>query len=351
MPQKYELFLDKNKKVKLAANDQGEFFLEANGNVVKINDEGLKLGKRDQGGENALASVGLSEAEVAAIAQENGYSVEDRITEIDLNDFFGNMRNQDLTYDGSLFYKPGSTYFIELNDYVDTPGIYRGVIEVFIAGKNSSYTPALNKKSALHRIYFTYINDGRDSSSSTYMVASDSSYTGEGPIAYKAFKKYVTNNDTIPSPTYGDFKDNAIETFISIPTTFHNIWANENFSTSSGLPEYKYGYQQYSTVPAYFPNYNPRTFEVSVRLGVNMINSNSLIRIDHSFFGNTVTYTNPIYDEYYEQMTYGPVVGYNKINANSGIFYTTYPTIKGKIILERVTDALGFGFDNLTAQP
>jgi hypothetical protein len=60
MPHKYEMFLDKNKKVKLAANDQGEFFMEANGNVVKINDDGMKLGKRADGGIDGLKEIGSS---------------------------------------------------------------------------------------------------------------------------------------------------------------------------------------------------------------------------------------------------------------------------------------------------
>jgi hypothetical protein len=349
MPQKYELFLDKNKKVKLAANDQGEFFLEANGNVVKINDEGLKLGKRDEGGENALAAVGLSEAEVAAIAQQNGYSAEDRITEIDLNNFFSGLRNQDLTYTSGLINKPPTSYYIELNDYVDTPGIYRGMLEILIAGQNSSAT--YNKYSGLHRIYFTYINDGRDGNYVNYMVNNTGTIIGEAPIAYKAFKKYVTSNTEIPYPTYGDFKDNASEAYISSPTYTYNIWANPVGTIPSDQSNYRYGYDTtVSFSPQYYPNYNPRTFQVDVRLGVDLFTSNAQIRIQHGIEGRSVAYTNASYDSYLDQTVWGPEVQY-KINPSFGIYNTTYPTIKGKIILERVTDALGFGFDNLTAQP
>lgn len=42
MPDKYEIFLDKNKKVKLSANEQGDFFAEANGKAIKLGGEGLQ---------------------------------------------------------------------------------------------------------------------------------------------------------------------------------------------------------------------------------------------------------------------------------------------------------------------
>ena len=357
MPQKYELFLDKNKKVKLAANDQGEFFLEANGNVVKINDEGLKLGKRDQGGENALAAVGLSEAEVAAIAQENGYSTEDRITEVDLNNFFSDLRYQDLTYSSvnnkTMISKGTSYYDIELNDFVDTPGFYRGVLEIFIAGKNSSATPGYNKKSALNRFYFTYINDGKDSPNYYTSIRNQSDNNiGEGPIAYKAFKKYVTDNNAIPNPTYGDFKDNSLETTLSNTNQVNNIWASASTvpSGSYDQPEYIYGAQAFDPVQYYFPTSNPKTYEVQVRLGVVMTH-NDKIQISHSLWGDSVAYTNFYYDNENEMPLYYPSFAYGQINPTYGIYNSTYPEIRGKIILERVTDALGFGFDDLTAQP
>ena len=55
MPEKYELFLDKNKKVKLAANDQGDFFAEANGNRIKLGEQGLQTINKTTG---APESVG-----------------------------------------------------------------------------------------------------------------------------------------------------------------------------------------------------------------------------------------------------------------------------------------------------
>ena len=352
MPQKYELFLDKNKKVKLAANDQGELFFEANGNVVKINDEGLKLGKRDQGGADALAAVGLSEAEVAAIAQENGYSAADRITEIDLTSFFGNMRYSDLTWTGSTFTKNNTDYFIELNDYIDTPGFYRGVLEIFIAGRNDSNTPDLTNKSALHRLYFTYVNDGRDGVGYFTRLASDNSgqmYTGESPISYKAFKKYVTDNTVIPYPTYGDFKNSATEASLLNANYSHNIWANS--AANYNAANYTYGYNTRTNFGAiFYYDGNPRTYQVDVFLGVDLGLSSDRIQIRHSIQGRNITYTNPIYDYDLDVMTYGPNIDY-KINPNYGIYNYTYPTIKGKITLERVTDASGFGFDNLNAQP
>ncbi len=55
MPEKYEIFLDKNKKVKLAANDQGDFFAEANGNRIKLGEQGLQTINKTTG---APESVG-----------------------------------------------------------------------------------------------------------------------------------------------------------------------------------------------------------------------------------------------------------------------------------------------------
>lgn len=42
MPDKYELFLDKNKKVKLSADEQGNFFAEANDKRIKLGASGLE---------------------------------------------------------------------------------------------------------------------------------------------------------------------------------------------------------------------------------------------------------------------------------------------------------------------
>lgn len=42
MPDKYELFLDKNKKVKLSADEQGNFFAEANDKKIKLGSNGLE---------------------------------------------------------------------------------------------------------------------------------------------------------------------------------------------------------------------------------------------------------------------------------------------------------------------
>lgn len=42
MPDKYELFLDKNKKVKLSADEQGNFFAEANDKKIKLGASGLE---------------------------------------------------------------------------------------------------------------------------------------------------------------------------------------------------------------------------------------------------------------------------------------------------------------------
>lgn len=42
MPEKYELFLDKNKKVKLSADEQGNFFAEANDKKIKLGSNGLE---------------------------------------------------------------------------------------------------------------------------------------------------------------------------------------------------------------------------------------------------------------------------------------------------------------------
>jgi len=54
MPEKYELFLDKNKKVKLAANDQGDFFAEANGNRIKLGAQGLQTINKTTGAPESI---------------------------------------------------------------------------------------------------------------------------------------------------------------------------------------------------------------------------------------------------------------------------------------------------------
>jgi hypothetical protein len=62
MPDKYELFLDKNKKVKLSADEQGNFFAEANDKKIKLGASGL-----ENVDENGVASpVG---ADLTALSQ------------------------------------------------------------------------------------------------------------------------------------------------------------------------------------------------------------------------------------------------------------------------------------------
>lgn len=62
MSEKYELFLDKNKKVKLSADEQGNFFAEANGKKIKLGSEGLQA--IDELGGAAAIGGGLSEEEI-----------------------------------------------------------------------------------------------------------------------------------------------------------------------------------------------------------------------------------------------------------------------------------------------
>lgn len=71
MPDKYELFLDKNKKVKLAADDQGNFFAEANGNRIKLGDDGLQ--KFGAGGVLEDIGGGIDETEVSNLLSRKGY--------------------------------------------------------------------------------------------------------------------------------------------------------------------------------------------------------------------------------------------------------------------------------------
>ena len=75
MPDKYELFLDKNKKVKLAADDQGNFFAEANGNRIKLGDDGLQ--KFGEGGVlEAIGGGGGLEGTQYVFVAANGTDVE-----------------------------------------------------------------------------------------------------------------------------------------------------------------------------------------------------------------------------------------------------------------------------------
>lgn len=82
MPDKYELFLDKNKKVKLSANEQGDLFAEANGKAIKLGADGLQAIADDGslkeigGGLEGDTFVYVSGAGTAA---ENGQELVDAI--------------------------------------------------------------------------------------------------------------------------------------------------------------------------------------------------------------------------------------------------------------------------------
>jgi|9_EtaG_2_1085328.scaffolds.fasta_scaffold00008_48 hypothetical protein len=68
MPEKYELFLDKNKKVKLAANDQGEFFAEANGNRIKLGEQGLQTINKTTGAPESVGGAPDPNLDVTSLA-------------------------------------------------------------------------------------------------------------------------------------------------------------------------------------------------------------------------------------------------------------------------------------------
>lgn len=74
MSDKYELFLDRDKKVKIAADEEGNFFAEANGNRIKLGDSGLQ--KFGEGG--VLEDVGdvsgaVGETKTFSFSQDNIY--------------------------------------------------------------------------------------------------------------------------------------------------------------------------------------------------------------------------------------------------------------------------------------
>lgn len=72
MPEKYELFLDKNKKVKLAANDQGDFFAEANGNRIKLGEQGLQTINKTTGAPESVGGGADPNPTLTSIQGEEG---------------------------------------------------------------------------------------------------------------------------------------------------------------------------------------------------------------------------------------------------------------------------------------
>ena len=85
MPEKYELFLDKNKKVKLSANEQGDLFAEANGKAIKLGADGLQAIAEDGsleaigGGGGGLEGDTFVYVSGAGTPAENGQELVDAI--------------------------------------------------------------------------------------------------------------------------------------------------------------------------------------------------------------------------------------------------------------------------------
>lgn len=91
MPEKYELFLDKNKKVKLAANDQGDFFAEANGNRIKLGEQGLQTINKSTGVPESVGGAPDPDQTIRSItgATGNGFGEDSGRTTFTHNDLPG----------------------------------------------------------------------------------------------------------------------------------------------------------------------------------------------------------------------------------------------------------------------